>query len=315
MPAYSPFSPYLTFSREEWKALRASVPQTLDEEDLEKLRGINEKISLEEVSDFYLPLSRLLNLLVAQSQDTYRATRLFLGDISPQVPFLIGVSGSVAVGKSTTARLLQALLSRWPHHPRVELVTTDGFLYPNRVLEERGLMHRKGFPESYNRRSLIRFLSDLKSGRPEVRAPVYSHLTYDILPDKQKVVRQPDIVIVEGLNILQSLNIDGEARPTLFASDFLDFSIYVDAEAKDIANWYVDRFQVLRRTAFRDPRSYFRRYADLTEEEATETARGIWREINEVNLVENVLPTKNRARLILEKGPDHSIRRVKLRKL
>jgi type I pantothenate kinase len=310
-----PLSPYVRFSRDEWARLRASTPLTLSEGDLAQLRGINERISLDEVADIYLALSRLLNLYVAASQNLHRVSDTFLGSPAAKVPYVIAVAGSVAVGKSTTARILQALLARWPDHPQVDLVTTDGFLFPNRVLEERGLMERKGFPESYDRRRLVRFLADVKSGRPEVTAPVYSHLTYDIVPDEEQVVRRPDIVIVEGLTVLQTS--DGRAGQTqrLFVSDFFDFSLYVDAHETDIEQWYLDRFLTLRETAFTDERSFFHHFAALSEEEAVQVARGIWGSINAVNLHENILPTRERARLILEKAPDHSVRAVRLRKL
>lgn len=308
----SDLSPYLEFTADQWGELRASTPLSLDETDLDRLSGINIELSIDEVVQIYLPLSRLLNLYVGASQELYRASDTFLGQLPAKVPYVIGIAGSVAVGKSTTARVLQALLARWPAHPKVDLVTTDGFLHPNAVLNERGIMERKGFPESYDRRRLLQFLSDIKSGAPEVEAPVYSHLTYDIT-DTPVTVAQPDIVIVEGLNVLQTGIADGE-NPR-FVSDFFDFSIYVDAEVEDIRRWYVERFFTLRETAFKDPTSFFHRFAVLSDEEATATALGIWKSINERNLFENILPTRERADLILRKGGDHRTRRVDLRRL
>jgi type I pantothenate kinase len=303
-------SRFIEFTRAEWARLRAATPLPLTQAQLRSLVSINEPVSLDEVSDTYLPLSRLLNLYIGATQNLHRAAATFLGADTPRVPFVIGIAGSVAVGKSTASRVLQALLARWPSHPQVDLVTTDGFLLPQRVLESRGIAQRKGFPESYDVRRLVQFMADVKSGVSEVRAPVYSHLAYDVVPDEYHVVRQPDIVIVEGLNVLQS-----PSRGAMFVSDFFDFSIYVDAQESDIEQWYVDRFSRLRDTVFRDPSSYFHRYAALSPHEATETARTIWRTINLVNLRENVQPTRERAHLILEKGRDHAVRRVRLRKL
>lgn len=304
-------SRYVEFTRAQWARLRAATPLPLSEAQLRGLVGLNERMSLDEVEAIYLPLSRLLNLYVGATETLHQTIATFLGSTARRVPFVIGLAGSVAVGKSTTSRILQALLARWPGHPHVDLITTDGFLWPRRVLEARGLMDRKGFPESYDVRRLLRFLSDLKAGVPEVQAPVYSHLTYDIVEGEFHTVRQPDIVIVEGLNVLQT----GSGRAPMFVSDFFDFSIYVDANEADIEQWYVERFIALRETVFRNPSSYFHRYADLSPEEAADTARRIWRTINLVNLRENVRPTRDRAHLVLEKGRDHAVRRVRLRKL
>lgn len=302
---------YRTFERQEWSGLRAATPLSLAAQDLAALRGLNERLDLDEVTDVYLPLSRLLNLRVAATQALHRTTDTFLGRPLQRVPFIIGLGGSVAVGKSTTARVLQALLARWPDHPRVDLVTTDGFLRPNRVLEERGIMDRKGFPESYDVRRLIRFLEEVKRGEPEVRVPVYSHVVYDIVEGEELVLRQPDIVILEGLNVLQTgAAARHEAR---FVSDWFDFSIYVDAAEEDIERWYVERFFALRETAFSDETSFFRHFATFSDEELEATARSIWASINRPNLRENILPSRSRADLVLAKGSDHEIRQVRLR--
>jgi type I pantothenate kinase len=315
MPDGSPYSPHVRFSREEWARLRGNTPLTLSQADLEALRSADEHVSMDEVMEVYLPLSRLLNLYVAAAQQLFRVTDTFLGSPAARVPYVIAVAGSVAGGKSTTSRILQALLARWPDHPRVDLVTTDGFLYPNAVLESRGIMHRKGFPESYDVRRLIRFLAELKSGASEVRAPVYSHLVYDIVAGEELTVRRPDILIIEGLNVLQTGG-GGDRAPRTFVSDFLDFSIYIDAREDDLETWYLQRFQRLRETAFRDPTSFFHQYAvGMSEEEAMEFGRKVWETINAVNLRENIEPTRDRARLILEKGKDHRVERVWLRKL
>ena len=308
-------TPYVEVDRDTWRALRASTPLPLTDSDLARLRGLGERMDIAEVEEVYLPLSRLLNLHVGAARALHSATATFLGETAPQVPFVIGVAGSVAVGKSTTSRVLRELLARWPDHPRVELVPTDGFLWPNAELVRRGLLERKGFPESYDQRALLRFVTQVKSGVAEVAAPVYSHLTYDVLPDQHVVVRRPDILIIEGLNVLQPARPRPDGRPRLAVSDFFDFSIYVDAPVGHLARWYVDRFLALRETAFADPASYFHRYAALTDDEARSTALRIWREVNEPNLVENILPTRGRATLVLQKGEDHVVGRVRLRKL
>jgi type I pantothenate kinase len=303
-------SPFLTFSRNEWAHLRGATPMTLSQSDIDEIKGINEALSLGEVEEVYLPLSRLLNLHIAAVQELHRVTSRFVGSVTPKVPYVIAIAGSVSAGKSTTARLLRTLLSRWENHPRVDLVTTDGFLFPIATLEERGLMDRKGFPESYDRPRLVRFVADVKSGKSPLRIPVYSHLHYDIVPDEFQSVESPDIVILEGLNVLQS----GTATP-LFVSDFLDFSLYVDAAPEHLESWFMTRFRRLRETAFRDPESFFHRFADVPEEEAMAMARDVWVRINLANLHENILPTRDRARLILVKGEDHVVERILMRRV
>ncbi|GDX34703.1 pantothenate kinase [Actinomycetes bacterium] len=301
---------YLRFDREQWSMLRAQTPLTLGEKELEAARGINDRIDLEEVATVYLPLTRLINLYVAATQSLHRVSATFLGTMAPKVPYVIGIAGSVAVGKSTSARILQSLLGRWPEHPRVELITTDGFLYPNAVLEERGLMNRKGFPESYDTKRLLQFVRDVKAGTSEVSAPVYSHVVYDVIADREEIVRQPDILIIEGLNVLQTGSSTNE-----FVSDYFDFSIYIDAVESDIENWFIERFQTLRKTIFQDPNSFFKHFADLTEEQAASLAHDIWVAINGKNLQENIAPTRARASLVLHKGADHKVNAIHLRKL
>ncbi len=314
-PAPDTLSPHRVFSRAEWAALRADTPLTLTDADLTRLKSLNDPISLEEVVEIYLPLSRLLSLYVAATQGLHDATRTFLGTRDGVTPFVIGVAGSVAVGKSTMARVLRALLRRWPNTPKVELMATDGFLLPNAVLAREGLMERKGFPESYDLRRLLAFLSDVKAGKRNVAAPVYSHLTYDIVPGEAITIDRPDILIVEGLNVLQTSRRPSDLRAIPFVSDFFDFSIYLDADEADVRRWYIDRFRRLRETAFRDPRSYFRRYADLSDEAAEKVADDLWTRINLANLVENILPTRPRADLILRKEASHAIVEVALRRI
>lgn len=304
-------TPFVEIERADWAALAPTTPLTLDEADVIRLRGTGDPIDIDEVRQVYVPLSRLINLHVANARALHRATSSFLGDRAATTPFVIGVAGSVAVGKSTVARLLRELLRRWEDTPRVELVTTDGFLYPNHELERRGIMDRKGFPESYDQRALLRFVTRVKSGTPEVRAPFYSHTVYDIVPDAETIIHSPDILIVEGLNVLQPPN----GRHRLAISDMFDFSIYVDARTRDIARWYEERFLSWQKQSFTKPNAYFHRYATLSEEEARETARGIWESINGPNLEQNIRATRSRARLILRKDSDHSIDRVLLRKI
>lgn len=314
-------TPFVDLSRAEWSALRDKTPLPLSADEVERLRGLGDVIDLDEVRDVYLPLSRLLNLYVRATGQLRGALNTFLGDAGNGhgaqrgTPFVIGVAGSVAVGKSTVARLLQALLARWPEHPSVQRVTTDGFLLPMKELRERGLMSRKGFPESYDRRALTRFVADIKAGKDEVTAPVYSHLKYDIVPGEKLTVRRPDILIVEGLNVLQPALPGQDGRTRVGLADFFDFSVYVDARAEDIESWYLNRFRELRQTAFQNPSSYFRKYTQVSEDEALDYARTTWRTVNRLNLLENVAPTRGRATLVLRKGPDHKVQRLSLRKL
>src|SRR3954451_6906851 len=308
-------SPYRVFPRAEWAALRADTPMTLTPDEVTRLRSLHDRLDMREVEDIYLPLSRLLSLYVAAAQRLFRAQQGFLGTEDAKMPYIIGVAGSVAVGKSTTARVLQALLARWPNVPKVDLFTTDGFLYPNAVLAREGLMEKKGFPESYDLSALLRFLTDVKAGKHPVRAPVYSHLIYDVMPSQWIEIDHPDILIVEGLNVLQAGRPPKDGKMIPFVSDFFDFSVYLDADEEVLRQWYVDRFLTLRSTAFRDPMSYFHRYAKFSDTEAVEMANSIWGRTNLVNLRENILPTRQRADLILSKSANHMVGEVALRRL
>ncbi len=311
----SEISPYRVFSREEWAARRENTPMTLTQSEIVHLQALNDKLSMKEVEEIYLPISRLLAFYVEAAQKLFGGLQEFLSVRDGKMPYIIGVAGSVAVGKSTTARVLQALLARWTNTPKVELVTTDGFLFPNAVLEKEKLMEKKGFPESYDLPALLRFLHDVKAGQRRVKAPVYSHVSYDVIPGETIEVDQPDILIVEGLNVLQTGRPPKDGKAIPYVSDFFDFSVYIDASESVLEHWYIERFRALRSTAFRDPLSYFHRYSQVTDKEAQEIARSIWSRINLTNLRENILPTRQRASLILRKGEDHSIQSVALRKL
>ena len=308
------YQAYKTFNRESWAALRNNVELTLSEDDLKQLQGINEELSLKEVVDIYLPLSRMLNLYVKAQQSHHLVRDEFLNTDHQSVPYVIGIAGSVAVGKSTVARILQALLSRWTEHPKVALVTTDGFLFPNKKLIENNLMQKKGFPESFDIKALVDFVARIKSGEENIEAPLYSHLTYDILSEKKISIEQPDIVILEGLNVLQSAIHYPDHGQKVFVSDFVDFSIFVDAKPTLVKEWYEQRFMKFREGAFMDPNSYFHHYSKMQKTEALNIASNIWNEINGKNLAENIRPTKYRANLILKKGPNHEVQQVKLRK-
>ncbi|QLB20528.1 type I pantothenate kinase [Vespertiliibacter pulmonis] len=307
-------TPFLTFERQQWAELRKSVPLTLTEKDLKPLLGFNEDLSLDEIRTIYLPLVRLINYYIDENIQRQQVLHKFLDLASPKVPYIISIAGSVSVGKSTSARILQALLASWPTERKVSLVTTDGFLYPLSILEEKNLLKRKGFPESYDTHRLIQFISDIKAGKRKIKAPIYSHLTYDIVPDKFNEIDQPDIVILEGLNVLQA-GIHYPSNPhNIFVSDFVDFSVYVDADEELLLKWYINRFLKFRRSAFSDPNSYFHHYSKLSEQEAISIATKIWNEINGLNLRNNILPSRERANLILVKGEDHAVQTVKLRK-
>ncbi|AXK82388.1 type I pantothenate kinase [Pseudolabrys taiwanensis] len=308
-------SPYRVYSRDQWAALREDAPMTLTSEEVMRLRSMHDRLDIKEVEEIYLPLSRLLSLYVAATQRLFRAQQNFLGTEDTKMPYVIGVAGSVAVGKSTTARVLQALLARWPNVPKVDLVTTDGFLYPNAILAREDLMEKKGFPESYDLPALLRFLTEVKAGKRPARAPIYSHLIYDVVPNQWVEVDRPDILIVEGLNVLQTGRPPKDGKAVPFVSDFFDFSVYLDADEEVLKAWYIDRFLTLRGTAFRDPKSYFHRYSNLSDDEAIVTATSIWERINLVNLHENILPTRQRADLILTKGASHLVDSVALRRL
>jgi type I pantothenate kinase len=310
------YSPYRFFSADEWARFRADTPLTLGADEVQRLRSLNDPIDLDEVRRIYLSLSRLLSAHVESSQILFEQRKRFLSlSDEAKTPFVIGIAGSVAVGKSTTARILAELLSRWPSSPKVDLVTTDGFLYPNAVLKRENMMERKGFPESYDTGALLRFLSAIKAGQPNVQAPAYSHLTYDVLPNSFRTIDRPDILIFEGINVLQSRSLPADGKIVPMVSDFFDFSIYIHAEEALIHNWYVERFMRLRDTAFKDPDSYFHRYATISEAEAISIAEGLWENINLKNLRQNILPTRPRADLILQKGDNHLVESVALRKL
>ncbi|MDU1889716.1 MAG: type I pantothenate kinase [Dysgonomonas sp.] len=307
-------SPYMQFSRQQWAALRESEPMTLTTEELNTLKGIDDELSMDEVRDIYLPLSRLLSYYVNARTSRQSVLMKFLNQKSQRIPFIVGIAGSVSVGKSTTARVLQALLNRWSEDTKVALVTTDGFLYPNEVLEEKGIMLKKGFPQSYDIKQLLKFVTDIKSGKKILKVPKYSHLIYNVIPNEYDIIDQPNIIILEGLNVLQSGMDYPDEKPRIFVSDYVDFSIYVDADEHKLEDWYISRFMKFRKGAFANPDSYFHSFAQLAERDAMKTAKTIWREINRKNLRKNILPTRERASLILHKGENHEVDYVKLRK-